>query len=293
MAHLWIILTASLVAAYCSLLGSFLVLRRMSMLGDAISHAVLPGLVLAFLASGSRNPGIMLAGAALVGLLSTILIEFLSGKMRLPGDASTGLVFTFMFATGIILVSLFAGKVDIDQDCVLYGEIAYTPLDRVMIGDYAVPTAFLTAFFTLAAVVAFVAVSYKAFQITTFNPEFAATAGIRVVFWQYALMGAVSMVTVVSFEMVGAILVVAFLAVPAAAAFLVCKKLGNMLRVAVFFGVLSAVTGFLLARELNSSVSGAMSVSAGFIFLLCFLAYRIRQGRRFSPVQDQRRGRQN
>ncbi|MCH2085272.1 MAG: metal ABC transporter permease, partial [Saprospiraceae bacterium] len=126
---LYIILTASLFAISCSLLGSFLILRKMAMVGDAISHAVLPGIVIAFLLTGSRDSFDMIIGAALLGVFTTFLIEFFHKRARLQTDAAIGVTFTWLFALGIILVSLYAGQVDVDQECVLYGEIAYVPLD--------------------------------------------------------------------------------------------------------------------------------------------------------------------
>jgi manganese/zinc/iron transport system permease protein len=125
----YIILTGSLVALCCGLLGSFLLLRQMAMVGDAISHAVLPGIVIAFLLSGSRDALPMLVGAAALGVLATVLIEWLRRVGRVQTDASIGLSYTTLFAIGIILISLFARQVDLDQECVLYGEIAYVPLD--------------------------------------------------------------------------------------------------------------------------------------------------------------------
>ena len=117
MDHFWIILTGTLVATMGGLLGCFLVLRKMTMIGDAISHSVLPGIVIAFLISGERTGFIMLSGAAIVGLITTYLIGFLKEKVRLQGDAAIGISFTWLFAVGVILISYFAGQVDLDQEC--------------------------------------------------------------------------------------------------------------------------------------------------------------------------------
>jgi len=125
----YIILAGTLVALSCGLLGCFLVLRRMAMVGDAISHAVLPGIVIAFMVAGSRDSVAILFGAALVGVFTTFLIEFLHQKGKLQTDASIGVTFTWLFAVGVIMISFYAGQAHIDQDCVLYGEIAYVPLD--------------------------------------------------------------------------------------------------------------------------------------------------------------------
>ncbi|MEX2379241.1 MAG: metal ABC transporter permease, partial [Vicingaceae bacterium] len=135
MEALWIILTGAMIAISCGLLGSYLVLRKMAMVGDAISHAVLPGIVLAYLFSASRETLPMLIGAAAIGVLTTVMIELFYKKARLQVDASIGITFTWLFAIGIILISVFAGQVDLDQDCVLYGEIAYVPLDLWISGN--------------------------------------------------------------------------------------------------------------------------------------------------------------
>ncbi|MEZ4986375.1 MAG: metal ABC transporter permease [Saprospiraceae bacterium] len=233
---LYIIVTASLFAISCSLLGSFLILRKMAMVGDAISHAVLPGIVVAFLLTGSRESLPMLAGAALLGVLTTVLIEFFHKKARLQTDAAIGVTFTWLFAIGVILISVFAGQVDLDQDCVLYGEIAYIPLD-VWVTDAGTvmgPNAMYVALFTLVCNVLLLWAGYRYFYLTTFDPAFAATIGVAVGVWNYVLMGAVSFTTVAAFDAVGAILVVALLVVPAATAYLLTHSLRKMLWGAAF-----------------------------------------------------------
>jgi len=274
----WIILTGSLVALSCGLLGCFLVLRKMAMVGDAISHAVLPGIVLAFLIAESREVLPMLAGAAALGVLTTVMIEWFYKRARLQTDASIGITFTWLFAIGIILISLYTGQVDLDQDCVLYGEIAYVPLDLWFTEDgrsLGPRNVWITGG-TLLLVLLMITLGYKGLQITTFNPEFAASVGISAAFWHYLLMSAVSVTTVVSFESVGAILVVAFLIVPPATAYLLTKRLRHMLWFTALFGVLSALGGYYLAVLLDGSIAGAMAVVAGFLFALALL---------FSPTE--------
>ena len=125
----WIILAGSLVAVCCSLPGCDLLLRKMSMIGDAISHAVLPGIVIAFLFTGSVDSLPMILGAGTFGLLTAGLIQLLSRGGRLQEDASIGVVYTALFSLGVVLLSAFAANTHLDQDCVLFGEIAYVPLD--------------------------------------------------------------------------------------------------------------------------------------------------------------------
>ncbi|AHM58813.1 ABC-3 protein [Flammeovirgaceae bacterium 311] len=270
---IYIILTGSLVAISCALLGCFLILRRMAMVGDAISHAVLPGIVVAYLFSGSRDSLTLMPGAVAVGLFSTFLIEFFHRKGRLQSDASIGVTFTWMFAVGVILLSLFAGQIDLDQECVLYGEIAFVPLD-LWITDAGVnlgPRAPWVMTTVLLLILGIIIIAYKELQLTTFDPAFAAAIGLSTLGWHYVLMSLVSVVTVASFELVGAILVVAFLVVPAATAYLLTRRLKQMLWLAALAGVLSAIGGYYIALWLDGSVAGAMSGVAGLLFVLAFL----------------------
>jgi manganese/zinc/iron transport system permease protein len=272
MNDLYIIITASLVASSCALLGCYLILRKMAMVGDAISHAVLPGIVIAFLVSGSRDSMTMLIGAGLIGILTTFLIEFLHKKARLQTDASIGVTFTWLFAIGVVLISLFAGKVDLDQDCVLYGEIAYVPLDTLIIGDESLgPRALYIMGIILAAIILFIVFGYKELFLTTFDPAYASAIGISTTLWHYLLMGAVSATTVASFESVGAILVVALLIAPAATAYLLTDNLKWMLVWACMAGVAASVTGYYIAVWLDGSIAGAIAMMAGIIFIVAML----------------------
>ncbi|HSZ72169.1 MAG TPA: metal ABC transporter permease, partial [Cytophagaceae bacterium] len=230
----WIILTGILVVASSSILGCFLVLRKMTMVGDAISHAVLPGIVMAYLISGERNSLFMVLGAALIGLLTTFLIEFFHKKGNVQEDASIGITFTSFFALGVILISYFAENVDLDQDCVLYGEIAYVSLDPLLIGNIEYgPKAVWLLSFVFLLVLAVIVPGYRSLSLTTFDPNYAQAIGISVTVWHYVLMSLVSLTTVASFESVGAILVVAFLTVPASTAYLLTEKLKNMILLSI------------------------------------------------------------
>jgi manganese/zinc/iron transport system permease protein len=269
----YIILTASLVSCSCALLGCFLILRKMAMVGDAISHAVLPGIVLAFLLSGSRDSVVMLIGAGLVGILTTFLIEFFHKKAKLQTDASIGVTFTWLFAVGVVLISLFAGKVDLDQDCVLYGEIAYVPLDVIITpdGSNIGPRALYVMGFVLMVIILFITIGYKELFLTTFDPAYANAIGISTALWHYLLMGAVSATTVASFESVGAILVVALLIAPAATAYLLTDNFKVMLLVASAVGIVASVAGYYVAVWLDGSIAGAIAAVAGVLFALALM----------------------
>ncbi|MEL7145703.1 MAG: metal ABC transporter permease [Bacteroidota bacterium] len=269
---LYIIITGALVAISCGLLGCFLILRKMAMIGDAISHAVLPGIVIAYFISGDRDTIPMLVGAGLLGITATFLIEYFHQKGRLQTDASIGVTFTWLFALGVILISAFAGQVDIDQECVLYGEIGLIELDVLFFFNNTVmiPRVFLIMLFITIMVLAFIIIGYRGLYLTTFDPVYAATIGISTAFWHYLLMGFVSLTTVASFEAVGAILVVAMIVVPPATAYLLTEKLLPMLLLTTLFGVLTAIGGYYLAVWIDGSIAGAMATVAGLIFGVVF-----------------------
>ena len=264
-----IILTAVLVSSSCALLGCFLVLRKMAMVGDAISHAILPGIVIAFLLSGSRDSLMMVAGAGTIGLFTTFMVEYLHRRARLQSDAAIGVTFTALFALGVILVSAYAGKVDLDQECVLYGEIAYVPLDVIYFDHdtIMIPRAVMVGATVLVVILTFILLGYRPLALTTFDPAFAQAAGIQVALWHYLLMGAVSVTTVASFESVGAILVVALLVGPAATAYLLTDKLRTMLWLSVVIGTLASAMGYYLAVTMDGSIAGAIATCCGLLFL--------------------------
>lgn len=273
MNSLLIIIAGSLVAISCGLLGCYLILRKMAMLSDAISHAVLPGIVLAFLLTGTRESLPMLVGAGSTGLLTTFLIEYLHKKGNLQTDASIGVTFTWLFAIGIILISAFAEQVDLDQDCVLYGEIAYVPIDLWITDSGMVmgPRVIYIAGTLLVLVVLFILLSYKELLITTFDPAYASAVGFSTMLWHYLLMGMVSLTTVASFEAVGAILVIALLTAPPATAYLLTTRFKRMLIFTALIGVTISVSGYYLALITDGSIAGAMAAMAGLFFAIAFL----------------------
>lgn len=275
----WTILVASLAAINCSLVGTYLVLRKVAMMADAITHAVLPGIVLAFLFTGSKGSLVMLIGAGSTGIIATLLMAFLHKKVRLQPDASIGINFTWLFALGIILISLFSRKVDLDPDCVLYGEVAYAPLNawKSASGISLGPQSVYILAFMLLINLGFILLSYKELAITTLDPAFATTIGMHTILWHYLLMGATSFTAVASFEVAGAILVVALFVVPASTAYLLAQRLSTMLVVASLLGIGIAISGYYLAVWLNGSIAGAMATIAGAIFLITFLIRQYQQ----------------
>lgn len=272
----YIIFTASLVAINCALMGSFLVMRKMVMLGDAISHAVLPGIFIAYYISGSTDSLPILVGAAASGILATILIEWLTKKARLQNDASIGISYTLLFAIGIILISKFGQNADLDQQCVLYGEIEYVSLWLTPIkSNFALPKQAITLLVVAALLIAAISWGYRGLFITTFDAGFAVATGVNVVFWHYFLMSGVSLTTVVSFESVGAILVIAFLSGPPAIAYLLVKDYKKMLVVACIIGIACTFGGYYIAKWLDVSVAGAIASVIGFAFFLVFVSLQL------------------
>ena len=267
----WIILTGFLVASSTGMLGNLLLLRKMSMMGDALSHAVLPGIVVAYLISGSRASLPLFLGAIIMGVLTTFLIQFFSSKGKMQSDAAMGTVFTFLFAVGVIMVTRFAGEADIDADCVLHGELAFVPLQVSGFMGLGIPSPVWTLLVLLAIIQLIFWAGYKGWLITSFNVEYAQSIGVKTMIWHYSLMAATSVATVVSFESVGAIVVIAFLVVPAATAYLLTDELRFMPVLIMVQGALSAVGGYMISEALEASISGSMSVMSFFLFIAAFL----------------------
>jgi manganese/zinc/iron transport system permease protein len=274
----WIVVTGALSAVACALLGNFLVLRRMSMMGDAISHAVLPGLAVAFLLTGSRDSVTMFIGAGIVGVLTALFTEWVRSFGRVEESASMGVVFTALFAAGLILIVQGADKVDLDPGCVLYGDLVSVPMDLRTLFGWNVPRAVITLSIVLAIDVAFVLAFYKELKITSFDPALATSLGINARFMHYALMTLVAMTTVAAFESVGSILVIAMLIVPAATAHLLTERLSHMIFVSVGVASASAALGHVGALTVppwfgfdDASTAGMIAVSAGTMFAAAML----------------------
>lgn len=267
----WVLLTASLVASSCGFIGSFLILRRMAMVGDAISHSVLLGIVLAFLLTHSLGALPMFVGAVVMGLFTTALIQLLH-QGGAQEDAAIGVAFTALFALGVVLLTLYAGDVHLDAEHVLFGEIAYVPWDILVwngmeLGPRAVWT--VGSVFLLSLLVT--GVFFRQFKVCAFDPAFALTLGIPVTLFHYVQMTLVSLTTVAAFESVGAVLAVAMLIVPGATAYLLTDDLARMLGLSVAVGVASATLGYAFAVWLDVSIAGSMAVAGGLLFALALL----------------------
>ena len=268
---LWTMLIGMVAGTSCAIVGCYLVLRRMSLLGDAISHAVLPGIAIGVLVSGQLGGLPSIIGALIFGVITTLLIELLHGQGRLTEDSSIGVVFSSLFSIGVIIIAREARHKHIDTDCILYGLIEAAPLDVVSIIGLDIPRVMVTLVPVLIAVVALVLLLWKELKISSFDPVLATAMGISATLVHYLLMGMVAAVTVSSFEAVGSILVIAMLIVPAATAHLLTDRLTSMMFVAIGVAWLSSILGYVVAATMNTSVAGMIAVMAGVQFLLAVL----------------------
>lgn len=274
----WIVVAGALCAVACALPGCYLVLRRMSMMGDAISHAVLPGLAAAFLITGSRTSLVMFLGAAVVGVLTAVFTQWISRFGNVDRGAAMGIVFTTMFAIGLIMIVQAADRVDLDPGCVLYGALELTPLDTWRVAGLEFPRVVgvmaLISLLNLGVIVAL----FKELRLSTFDPGLSDTLGFSSQALHYLLMTMVAVTTVAAFEAVGSIIVIAMLIVPAATALLVTRRLVPMLLIACGAGIAAAAGGHWMAVEIPAwfgvdatNSSGMMAVASGLIFVVAWV----------------------
>jgi manganese/zinc/iron transport system permease protein len=261
--HAWSMATAATVSAACGLVGGFLVVRRMSLLGDAVAHAVLPGIAVAVLAGGSLGGPLVFVGAVAAALLTVWLTQALRAGVGLAEDAGAGVVFTTLFAAGVVLVSLAATRIDLDPECVLYGILELSAFDRVSVAGFLVPRAWLVAVVVLAGIAGLLAATWRWQLFTAFDPAAARAAGVPVALVTGLLLAATAVAAVAGFEAVGAVLVVAMLVVPAATAELLVRRMRDLLVVAVGVSVTAACLGYAAAWQWNTSAAGMIAVVLG------------------------------
>ena len=271
-AALEIQLIAVIVSAACALPGVFLVLRKMSMMSDSITHTILLGIVLAFFMTHDLSSPLLIAGAALMGVVTVWLTETLTKTRLLSEDSAIGVVFPLLFSIAIILITRYAGSVHLDTDSVLLGELAFAPFDRMVVfGADIGAKALYTSGALLLINAILIAVFYKELKIGTFDPMLAAVLGFSPAIIHYGLMTLVSLTAVGAFEAVGSVLVVAFMIGPPVTAYLLTDDLKTMLLLSAFFGALSGVLGYQAASLLDVSIAGSMAVATGLIFMTVFV----------------------
>ena len=271
-AQIEIQLIASLVAIACAIPGVFLVLRKMALISDAISHAILPGIVVGFFITHDLSSPLLIILAAMTGILTVFLVEFIQKTGLVKEDTAIGLVFPALFSVGVILIAQNANDVHLDIDSVLLGELAFAPFDRLVffntdVGPKSLWVIGVILSITLSLLLAF----FKELKVSTFDVGLASALGFSPALLHYGLMSVASVTTVGAFDAVGAILVVALTIAPAATAYLLTKDLKKMIFLSVGFGVFSAITGYWLAHGLDASISGSIASILGLLFLLVFL----------------------
>ena len=266
-------LIAVVVAVSCALPGTFLVLRRMAMMSDAISHSILFGIVVAFFVVRDLSSPFLVVAAALTGVLTVSLVELLNRTGLVREDAAIGLTFPALFSIGVILVSRYAGSVHLDTDSVLLGELAFAPFNRLAVMGYDIgPRAFYLMAGIMLLNILFIAVFYKELKLATFDASLAGVLGFLPGFLHYALMALVSVTAVGAFDAVGSILVVALMIAPPTTAYLLVDRLSLMLAVSALLGAVSAISGYWIAHVLDASIAGSMASMAGLLFGAAYLA---------------------
>jgi manganese/zinc/iron transport system permease protein len=264
---------AAVVAAACALPGVFLVLRRMALISDAISHAILPGIVLAFFVVEDLSSPLLVAGAAVMGIVTVVLVELLRRTELVREDAAIGLVFPVLFSVGVVLIARYADDVHLDIDAVLLGELAFAPFDRwVVVGYDLGPSALWLMGGILVLNALFIAAFYKELKLATFDAGLAVALGFSPALVHYALMALVSVTAVGAFDAVGSILVVALMIAPPATAYLLTDRLPVMLGLAALAGAAAGIGGYWLAHWFDLAIAGSMAAVAGGAFAAAWLA---------------------
>ena len=270
---LWLILMAFLVALPCGQIGSFLILRRMSLTGDAISHSVFPGVVIAFLFTGDLASPWLIVGAGFAGLASTVIIELIHKWTRVKQDAATGISFTALFALGVVLMETMLGdNVDLDLECVLYGRLGLLlEDDTVALLGLQIPHAIIVMFGVAIVTLTLMTIFHRVLMLSSFDSDLAASYGYKPWLIHYGVMFAVSFIAVAAFQAVGAILVIALLILPGAAAYLCTYRLRTMLLLAIVHSASSAVLGLYLHVWFDSNMAASVVVSGGLLLIFAWL----------------------
>ncbi|HYN87081.1 MAG TPA: metal ABC transporter permease [Ardenticatenaceae bacterium] len=271
-AQIEIQLIAAVVAAACAIPGVFLVLRRMALMSDAITHSILLGIVLAFFVTEDLTSPFLILAAAATGVLTVSLVELLNRTGLVREDAAIGLVFPALFSIGVILISRFAGDVHLDTDAVLLGELAFAPFNRFVTFGFDIgPRALIVMSAILLLNLLFIVLFFKELKLATFDAGLAAALGFSPWLIHYGLMALVSVTAVGAFDAVGSVLVVALMIAPAATAYLLTDDLARMIALSVGIGIVGAIGGYWLAHLLDASIAGSMATMMGLLFGAVFL----------------------
>lgn len=277
MISLMVLLIGLLTAIACAIPGTYLVLRRMSMMSDAISHSVLPGIIIAFLIVLDRSSPLIILGAALSGLLMVYLTELISRSKLVKTDASIGLVFPGLFSIGVILISMQMSSVHFHEHSVLVGDITLSALNNLVIDgvDYGPKSLYILGSVIMLNLL-FIIIFFKELNLTTFDPQLSEVLGFKNLTLHYLFMTIVSITAVASFDAAGSILVIALFIVPAATAHLFTRTVINMIIWAIIFAIISSISGFYLSIYFDAAVSGGIAVMCGVVFLITLTLVKLK-----------------
>jgi len=274
-------LLAVVTALACALPGVFVVLRRSSMLVDAIGHAVLPGIVVGYFFTRDLDSPLLIIGAALAGLVVVLGSEWLTRTGLITGDAPQGLIFPALFSAGVILVTLNFANVHLDTHAVLVGDLNLAAWEQLIVNGTSIGPAYLYVMLgVLALNIIFLGVFHTKLKVTTFDAQFATSIGIRAGRVNAAFMFLVSLTVTAAFNATGAILVIALMIVPPATAYLLSQSLPAMITLTAVIAVAGALAGFWTAYVLDAATSAGMAVFYGLVFVIVLAATRIGQRRR-------------
>ena len=269
-------LIAVVTALACALPGTFVVLRRDSMLVDGIAHAVFPGIVVGYLITRDLNSPLLMLGAALAGLLVVLGADWLRSTRMISGDAPLGLIFPALFALGIILTSSSLTNVHLDTHVVLVGDLNLAAFAQLSIGGVTLgPTYLWVMLAVLALNAAFIVLFYPQLHAATFDPELTRVMGLPTRSLNAVFMFLVSLTVTAAFNGAGALLVIALMITPAATAQIFATRLGQMIRFSLLFAAVGALAGFGVAWLLDAPTSPAMAVFYGLMFAVVLVAKRL------------------
>lgn len=264
-----ILLIAIIIAISSSLIGVFLVIRKMSMMTDAISHTVLLGIVLAFLIIPDLNSPLLIFGAVVMGIITVFLTEGLVKTKLIREDAATGVIFPLLFSIAIIIISLVVSDVHMDIDAVLLGKLELASIEQLVIFNKAIgPKALYIGLLILIINITFIVVFYKELKLISFDSALATTLGFMPFIIHYLLMGLVSLTAVTSFSSVGSILVIALMIGPPITAMQFTKDLKYTLIFSTIIAVINSVVGYFIAIMLNVTIAGIIATTTLATFLL-------------------------
>ena len=256
------LVSAVVFGAVAGILGCFIILRGMSLMGDAISHAVLPGVALSYILGIN-----FFIGALVFGLLASFLIAFINQNSTVKGDTAIGITFSSFLALGVILIGVAKSSTDLFH--ILFGNI-------LAVQDVDLIITLVVSLIVFIVILAY----FKELQVTSFDPIFAQSAGMNVQFYHYLLMFLLALVSITAMQSVGTVMIVALLITPAATAYLYSNRLKTMLILAAIFGSLSSVLGLFIGYTFNIAIGSTIVLTSAALFVVSFI---------ISPKQRERR----